>query len=123
MVGWYDVGCMNQEKVMSGNIVNVIDVFFEQDVLQFDVLVLVDYWVEWCGFCKMIVLVLEEIVDEYEGKLKICKLNIDENEQILFKFNICGILILMLFKNGNVDVIKVGVLFKLQLVVFLDSNF
>jgi len=113
---------LNQEKVMSGNIVNVTDASFEQDVLKSDVPVLVDYWAEWCGPCKMIAPVLEEIADEYEGKLKICKLNIDENEQTPPKFNIRGIPTLMLFKNGNVDATKVGALSKSQLVAFLDSN-
>src|SRR5690554_7869864 len=70
-------GRLNQEKVMSGNIVNVTDASFEQDVLKSDVPVLVDYWAEWCGPCKMIAPVLEEIADEYEGKLKVCKLNIE----------------------------------------------
>ena len=113
---------LNQEKVMSGNIVNVTDASFEQDVLKSDVPVLVDYWAEWCGPCKMIAPVLEEIADEYEGKLKICKLNIDENEQTPPKFNIRGIPTLMLFKNGNVDATKVGALSKSQLAAFLDSN-
>jgi len=113
---------LNQEKVMSGNIVNVTDASFEQDVLKSDVPVLVDYWAEWCGPCKMIAPVLEEVADEYEGKLKICKLNIDENEQTPPKFNIRGIPTLMLFKNGNVDATKVGALSKSQLAAFLDSN-
>lgn len=107
---------------MSEYIVNVIDVSFEQDVLKVDGFVLVDYWVEWCGLCKMIVLVLDEVVRDYQGKLKVCKLNIDENQDILLKYGVCGIFILMLFKDGNVEVIKVGVLFKLQLVVFFDVN-
>ena len=107
---------------MSGNIVNVTDASFEQDVLQSDVPVLVDYWAEWCGPCKMIAPVLEEIADEYDGKLKICKLNIDENEQTPPMFNIRGIPTLMLFKNGNVDATKVGALSKSQLAAFLDSN-
>ncbi len=108
---------------MSGNIVNVTDASFEQDVLKSDVPVLVDYWAEWCGPCKMIAPVLEEIADEYEGKLKVCKLNIDENEQTPPpKFNIRGIPTLMLFKNGNVDATKVGALSKSQLAAFLDSN-
>jgi thioredoxin 1 len=115
-------GRLNQEKVMSGNIVNVTDASFEQDVLQSDVPVLVDYWAEWCGPCKMIAPVLEEIADEYSGKLKVCKLNIDENEQTPPKFNIRGIPTLMLFKNGNVDATKVGALSKSQLAAFLDSN-
>ena len=107
---------------MSGNIVNVTDASFEQDVLQSDVPVLVDYWAEWCGPCKMIAPVLEEIADEYDGKLKVCKLNIDENEQTPPKFNIRGIHTLMLFKNGNVDATKDGALSKSQLAAFLDSN-
>lgn len=114
--------CMNQENEMSGNIVNVTDASFDQDVLQSDVPVLVDYWAEWCGPCKMIAPVLEEIADEYDGKLKVCKLNIDENEQTPPKFNIRGIPTLMLFKNGNVDATKVGALSKSQLAAFLDSN-
>jgi len=107
---------------MSENIVNVTDASFEQDVLKSDVPVLVDYWAEWCGPCKMIAPVLEEIADAYDGKLKICKLNIDENEQTPPKFNIRGIPTLMLFKNGNVDATKVGALSKSQLAAFLDSN-
>lgn len=73
---------------------------------------LVDFWVEWCGFCKMIVFILEEVVNEFEGKLIVGKLNVDENNEILFKYGICGILMLFLFKNGNVVVIKVGVFLK-----------
>jgi len=107
---------------MSGNIVNVTDASFEQDVLKSDVPVLVDYWAEWCGPCKMIAPVLEEIADEYEGKLKVCKLNIDANEQNPPKFNIRDIPTRMLFKNGNVDATKVGALSKSQLAAFLDSN-
>lgn len=107
---------------MSENIVNVTDSSFENEVLKSDVPVLVDYWAEWCGPCKMIAPVLEEIADEYDGKLKICKLNIDENAQTPPKFNIRGIPTLMLFKDGNVDATKVGALSKSQLTAFLDSN-
>ncbi|MFD2230329.1 MULTISPECIES: thioredoxin TrxA [Alkalimarinus] len=107
---------------MSDKIVNVTDASFEEEVLNADTAVLVDYWAEWCGPCKMIAPVLEEIADEYEGRLKICKLNIDENEQTPPKFNIRGIPTLMLFKNGNVDATKVGALSKSQLTAFLDSN-
>ena len=107
---------------MSENIVSVTDGTFEDEVLKSDVPVLVDYWAEWCGPCKMIAPVLEEIADEYNGKLKICKLNIDENAQTPPKFNIRGIPTLMLFKNGNVDATKVGALSKSQLTAFLDSN-
>ena len=107
---------------MSGNIVNVTDASFEQDVLKSDFPVLVDYWAEWCGPCKMIAPVLEEIADEYEGKLKVCKLNIDENEQTPPKFNIRGIPTLMLFKNGEVAATKIGALPKSKLQEWLEQN-
>ena len=107
---------------MSANIVNVTDDTFEAEVLKAEGPVLVDYWAEWCGPCKMIAPVLEEIAEEYTGKLKVCKLNIDENEQTPPKFNIRGIPTLMLFKNGNVDATKEGALSKSQLTAFLDSN-
>lgn len=107
---------------MSDNIVYVTDSSFEDEVLKSDTPVLVDYWAEWCGPCKMIAPVLEEIADGYEGRLKIAKLNIDENPQTPPKFNIRGIPTLMLFKNGNVDATKVGALSKSQLTAFLDSN-
>lgn len=107
---------------MSRNIINITDDSFEQEVLNSDTPVLVDYWAEWCGPCKMIAPVLEEIADEYEGKLKVCKLNIDENEQTPPKFNIRSIPTLMLFKNGNVDATKVGALSKSQLAAFIVSN-
>ena len=107
---------------MSDNIVSVTDGTFEDEVLKSDVPVLVDYWAEWCGPCKMIHPVLEEIADEYEGKHKIAKLNIDENQQTPPRFNIRGIPTLMLFKNGDVDATKVGALSKSQLTAFLDSN-
>lgn len=107
---------------MSDNIVYVSDSTFEDEVLKSEVPVLVDYWAEWCGPCKMIAPVLEEIADEYEGKLRIAKLNIDENQQTPPRFNIRGIPTLMLFKNGEVDSTKVGALSKSQLTAFLDSN-
>lgn len=107
---------------MSGKIVVVTDASFEQEVLRADGPVLVDYWAEWCGPCKMIAPVLEDIADEYDGKLKVCKLNIDENDQTPPKYNIRGIPTLMLFKSGVVDATKVGALSKSQLTAFLDSN-
>lgn len=107
---------------MSANIVNVTDDTFEAEVLKAEGPVLVDYWAEWCGPCKMIAPVLDEIAEEYAGRLKVCKLNIDENEQTPARFNIRGIPTLMLFKNGNVDATKVGALSKSQLAAFLDSN-
>ena len=107
---------------MSGNIVNVTDASFEQDVLKSDVPVLVDYWAEWCGPCKMIAPVLEEIAQEYAGKLKVCKLNIDDNKETPPKYAVRGIPTLMLFKNGNVEATKVGALSKSQLAAFIDSH-
>lgn len=107
---------------MSENIVNVTDASFEDDVLKAESPVLVDYWAEWCGPCKMIAPVLEEIAKDYEGRLKICKLNIDENNETPPKFGIRGIPTLMLFKGGNVEATKVGALSKSQLAAFVDAN-
>ena len=103
-------------------IVNVTDASFEEDVLKAEGPVLVDYWAEWCGPCKMIAPVLDEISKDYAGKLKICKLNIDENEATAPKYGVRGIPTLMLFKNGSVEATKVGALSKSQLTAFLDSN-
>ena len=107
---------------MSEYINNVSDSSFEQDVLQADGPVLVDYWAEWCGPCKSIAPSLDEVAKEYEGRLKIAKINVDENQQVPAKFGIRGIPTLMLFKNGNVEATKVGALSKSQLAAFLDSN-
>lgn len=107
---------------MSENIVNVTDASFEEDVLKAEGAVLVDYWAEWCGPCKMIAPVLEEIANEYAGRLKVCKLNIDENNETPPKFGIRGIPTLMLFKGGNVEATKVGAVSKSQLTAFIDSN-
>ncbi len=103
-------------------IVNVTDASFEDDVLKSDIPVLVDYWAEWCGPCKMIAPVLDEIAREYADRLKVCKLNIDENEATAPKYNVRGIPTLMLFKGGNVEATKVGALSKSQLTAFLDSS-
>lgn len=107
---------------MSEHISNITDSSFEQDVLQAGQPVLVDYWAEWCGPCKMIAPVLEEIAQEYAGKVKICKLNIDDNKETPPKYAVRGIPTLMLFKNGNVEATKVGALSKSQLAAFLDSH-
>ena len=107
---------------MSEYIHYVSDTSFEQEVLQSDLPVLVDYWADWCGPCKMISPVLDEVAREYNGKLKVCKLNIDENQQTLPKYGIRGIPTLMIFKNGNVEATKVGALSKSQLTAFVDSN-
>ena len=107
---------------MSSDIVYVTDDSFEQDVLQSEIPVLVDYWAEWCGPCKMIAPILEEIVGEYAGKLKVAKLNIDENSATPPKYGIRGIPTLMIFKDGDVEATKVGALSKSQLTAFIDSS-
>ncbi len=107
---------------MSSDIVYVTDDSFEEDVLKSDIPVLVDYWAEWCGPCKMIAPILEEIVGDYAGKLKVAKLNIDENSATPPKFGIRGIPTLMIFKDGDVEATKVGALSKSQLTAFIDSN-
>ncbi len=101
---------------------HISDDTFEDEVLKSDVPVLVDYWAEWCGPCKVIAPVLEEIASEYEGKMRICKLDIDANDETPPKYGIRGIPTLMLFKNGAVEATKVGALSKSQLTAFLDSN-
>ncbi len=107
---------------MSDLIHYISDSSFEAEVLQSPLPVLVDYWAEWCGPCKMIAPILDEIAKEYEGKLKVAKLNIDENADTPAKFGIRGIPTLMLFKNGNVEATKVGALSKSQLVAFLSAH-
>jgi thioredoxin 1 len=107
---------------MSDNIVYTSDDGFDADVLGADKPVLVDYWAEWCGPCKMIAPILNEIADEYSDRLKICKLDIDANQATPPKYGIRGIPTLMLFKNGEVEATKVGALSKSQLQAFLDSN-
>lgn len=107
---------------MSDNIAYVSDSNFESEVLQSDQPVLVDYWAEWCGPCKMIAPILDEIADEYAGKLKIAKLNIDDNPQTPPKFGIRGIPTLMIFKGGDVQATKVGALSKSQLTAFIDQS-
>jgi len=106
---------------LSNDIVYVTDDSFEQEVLQSDIPVLVDYWAEWCGPCKMIAPILEEVVGDYAGKLKIAKLNIDENSATPPKYGIRGIPTLMIFKDGDVEATKVGALSKSQLTAFIDS--
>ncbi len=107
---------------MSDNITHITDSSFDQEVLQSDVPVLVDYWAEWCGPCKMIAPILDEIAADYQGKLKITKLNIDDNPATPPKFGIRGIPTLMIFKGGDVQSTKVGALSKSQLTAFIDQS-
>jgi len=107
---------------LSSDIVYVTDDSFEEEVLKSEIPVLVDYWAEWCGPCKMIAPILDEIVGDYAGKLKIVKLNIDENSATPPKFGIRGIPTLMIFKDGDVEATKVGALSKSQLTAFIDSS-
>lgn len=107
---------------MSHNIASTTDANFETDVLKANVPVLVDFWAEWCGPCKMIAPVLEEIVDTYTGRLQIMKMNVDDNQNTPAKYGIRGIPTLMLFKNGAVEATKVGAVSKSQLTAFIDSH-
>jgi len=107
---------------VSGNIVYLTDDSFEDEVVKAEGPVLVDYWADWCGPCKMIAPILDEIAEEYKDKIKVAKLNIDENPGTPPKYGIRGIPTLMLFKDGNVEATKVGAVSKSQLTAFIDSN-
>ncbi len=107
---------------MTSAIVYVTDDSFDKEVLKSEQPVLVDYWAEWCGPCKMIAPILDDLAGEYGGKLKIAKLNIDDNPGTPPKYGIRGIPTLMLFKDGNVEATKVGAVSKSQLTAFIDSN-
>jgi thioredoxin 1 len=103
-------------------VVHVSDSEFESDVLKANGAVLVDFWAEWCGPCKMIAPILDAIASEYDGKLKVVKINIDENPQTPQRYGVRGIPTLLIFKDGEVEATKVGALSKVQLVQFINSN-
>ena len=107
---------------MAENILNVNDDSFDEDVLNSDTPVLIDYWAEWCSPCKMIAPTLEEVASEYQGRVKVAKLNIDDNPGTPKKYGIRSIPTLMLFKSGQVEATKVGAGSKAQLTAFLDEN-
>ena len=108
---------------MSSNLIkHISDASFEADVLQSTQPVLVDYWAEWCGPCKMIAPILDEMATTYTGKLQITKMNVDENREIPAQFGIRGIPTLMLFKDGKLTATKVGALSKSQMAAFIDEN-
>ena len=106
---------------MNNSIIQVTDSSFEDDVLKSNAPVMVDYWAEWCGPCKMIAPILDEIANEYDGNLTVAKINIDENPQTPQKYAVRGIPTLMIFKDGEVAATKVGAVSKLQLSAFIDS--
>jgi thioredoxin 1 len=107
---------------VSQQIVHVSDSSFEQDVLKSNVPVLLDFWAEWCGPCKMIAPILDQIAAEYAGKVLVAKMNVDENPKTPMKFSVRGIPTLILFKNGQLQGQKIGAVRKADVVAFLDSN-
>lgn len=106
---------------MSDSIIHVTDSAFESEVLNATLPVLVDFWAEWCGPCKMIAPALDELAEEYSGRLKVCKVDVDVNNETPQKYGVRGIPTLLIFKNGNVEAQKVGALSKTQLKDFIDK--
>jgi thioredoxin 1 len=116
------MAALSEETTMNSKIKHVSDASFAGDVLKSELPVLVDYWAEWCGPCKMIAPALDESADTYADRLQIAKLNIDENQATPSQYHVRGIPTLMLFKNGEVVATKVGALSKSQLAAFIDAN-
>ena len=106
---------------MTENLFHVTDASFDTDVIQSEVPALVDFWAAWCGPCKMIAPLVDEISEEYAGKIKVCKMDVDSNPETSVKFNVRGIPTLLIFKNGNIEATKVGALSKAQLVEFVEG--
>lgn len=107
---------------MSDNIKTITDASFDADVLQSDIPVLVDFWAQWCGPCKALAPILEDIAEAFEGKITVAKLNIDENPDSPAKYGVMSIPSLILFKSGNVEATKVGLVSKSQLSAFIEGN-
>jgi thioredoxin 1 len=114
---WHEDPHMSSELIT-----HTSDASFNADVIEADTLVLVDYWAEWCGPCKMIAPILDEVSKDYQGKVRVTKMNVDENRDVPAKYGIRGIPTLMLFKGGELAATKVGALSKAQLTAFIDSH-
>jgi thioredoxin 1 len=114
---------VHKEKAMASDLIkHITDTSFDADVLQSSQPVVVDFWAEWCGPCKMIAPILDEVAGAYEGKLQVTKMNVDENRDIPAKFGIRGIPTLMIFKDGQLAATKVGAMSKSQLTAFIDQQ-
>lgn len=107
---------------MKNQVLQINDTSFDNEVINSSIPVLVDYWAEWCGPCRMIAPILEEIAQEYADKIKVCKLNVDENQIIPAKYGIRGIPTLIIFRSGKVEATKVGAVSKSQLITFIDNS-
>ena len=107
---------------MSEYVKEITDASFKTDVLESDVPVLVDFWAEWCGPCKAIAPILEDVAKNFDGKVSITKLNVDESPEMSSQFGVMSIPTLILFKNGNIEATKVGAVTKSQLTAFIEGN-